>query len=131
MAMLLFVVSMTALTSCKKEAENLILGKWECVSASYTQDGETYTVSEVNGMVWEFKANGTVTASFPGDLDYDDEDVSTASYIVSDNLLTITSIDEDGEVDTETYTIKELTKTKLLLEEREDEDVASIEFKKI
>ena len=82
-------------------------------------------------MVWEFKANGTVTASFPEDIDYDEEDVSTASYVVSDNLLTITSIDEDGEVDTEIYTIKELTKTKLLLEEREDDDVVSIEFKKI
>jgi hypothetical protein len=126
MAMLLFVVSMAALTSCKKENKNLILGKWECVTASFTEDGETNSVSGVIGMVWEFKANGTVTATLPEDLD----DGDTASYVVLDNQLTITSTDEYGDIDTQTYTIKELTKTKLMLEKSHGNDLLSVEFKK-
>ena len=130
MAMLLFVISMTALTSCKKENQNLIIGKWECVTASFTEEGETYPVPGVIGLVWEFKANGTVIATLPDDLD----DGDTASYVVLDNQLTITSTDEYGDVNTKTYTIKELTKTKLMLEMFEGSsgnDLLSVEFKKI
>ena len=123
--MLLFVVSMTALTSCKKENKNLILGKWECVTASFTEDGETNPVHGVIGMVWEFKSNGTVIATLP-----EDDEGGTASYVVLDNQLTITSTDEYGDVDMQTYTIKELTKTKLMLEKSHGNDLLSVEFKK-
>ena len=130
MAMLLLVFLMTAITSCKKESQNLILGKWECVTASFTEDGETNPVPGVVGLVWEFKANGTVIATLPEDLD----DGDTASYVVLNNQLTITSTDENGDVNTKTYTIKELTKTKLMLEMLEGSsgnDLLSVEFKKI
>ena len=127
MAMLLFVISLATFTSCKKENENLILGKWECVTASFTEDGVTNSVPGVIGLVWEFKDNGTVVATLPEDLD----DGDTASYVVLDNQLTITSTDEHGDVDTKTYSIKELTKTKLMLERSHGYDILSVEFKKI
>lgn len=131
MAMLLFVFSMTALTSCNKEAENLIVGKWECTTATYTDEGSTYSVPELIGMIWEFKANGNLIGTL---LDVEDDDYTAeASYVILGNILTITSTDLDGDVDTESYVIKELTKSKLVLEDDDNEwdENAVLEFKKI
>jgi uncharacterized protein (TIGR03066 family) len=130
MVMLLFVFSMTALTSCNKEAENLIVGKWECTTATYTDEGSTYSVPELIGMIWEFKANGDLIGTL---LDVEDDDYTAeASYVILGNILTITSTDLDGDVDTESYVIKELTKSKLVLEETDEGDeTAVLEFKKI
>lgn len=130
MAMLLFVFSMTALTSCNKEAENLIVGKWECTTATYTEEGSTYSVPELIGMIWEFKANGDLIGTI---LDVEDDDYTAeASYVILGNILTITSTDLDGDVDTESYVIKELTKSKLVLEETDEwDETAVLEFKKI
>ena len=130
MAMLLFVFSMTALTSCNKEAENLIVGKWECTTATYTDEGSTYSVPELIGMIWEFKANGDLIGTL---LDVEDDDYTAeASYVILGNVLTITSTDLDGDIDTESYVIKELTKSKLVLEETDEwDETAVLEFKKI
>ena len=130
MAMLLFVFSMTALTSCNKEAENLIVGKWECTTATYTDEGSTYSVPELIWMIWEFKANGDLIGTL---LDVEDDDYTAeASYVILGNILTITSTDLDGDVDTESYVIKELTKSKLVLEETDEwDETAVLEFKKI
>lgn len=130
MAMLLFVFSMTALTSCNKEAENLIVGKWECTTATYTDEGSTYSVPELIGMIWEFKANGNLIGTL---LDVEDDDYTAeASYVILGNILTITSTDLDGDIDTESYVIKELTKSKLVLEETDEwDETAVLEFKKI
>ena len=130
MAMLLFVFSMTALTSCNKEAENLIVGKWECTTATYTEEGSTYSVPELIGMIWEFKANGDLIGTI---LDVEDDDYTAeASYVILGNILTITSTDLDGDIDTESYVIKELTKSKLVLEETDEwDETAVLEFKKI
>ena len=130
MAMLLFVFSMTALTSCNKEAEQLIVGKWECTAATYTDEGSTYSVPELIGMIWEFKANGDLIGTL---LDVEDDDYTAeASYVILGNILTITSTDLDGDVDTESYVIKELTKSKLVLEETNEwDETAVLEFKKI
>ena len=130
MAMLLFVFSMTALTSCNKEAENLIVGKWECTTATYTDEGSTYSVPELIGMIWEFKANGDLIGTL---LDVEDDDYTAeASYVILGNILTITSTDLDGDVDSESYVIKELTKSKLVLEETDEwDETAVLEFKKI
>ena len=128
--MLLFVFSMTALTSCNKEAENLIVGKWECTTATYTEEGSTYSVPELIGMIWEFKANGDLIGTI---LDVEDDDYTAeASYVILGNILTITSTDLDGDIDTESYVIKELTKSKLVLEETDEwDETAVLEFKKI
>ena len=131
MAMLLFVVSMTALTSCKKENTKLIVGRWECVTASYTEDGITQSIPALKGMVWEFKADGKVVADIS--IDHPDIDIieADATYVVSGNTLTIRSVEIDHEVETETYLIKELTNSKLILQERDNDDYLLIEFKKI
>lgn len=131
MAMLLFVVSMTALTSCKKENANLIIGKWECVTANFTDEGVTESVPYLKGMVWEFKANGKVVADVQ--IDHPDIDFieADATYVVSGDILKIKYIESDGDVENETYNIKELTKNKLVLEERDNDDLLAIEFKKI
>ena len=126
--MLLFVVSMTALTSCSK-SEKPIVGKWECIAASYTEDGETHSFTELNGMVWEFKANGTVIGIMPEDLD-NGNDLSV-TYVIIGDQLTMSYIDEDGDPEMEIYTIKELTSSKLVLEKVDGETTVTIEFKKI
>lgn len=129
MAMLLFVVSMTALTSCSKKSEKLIVGKWECIAASYTENGETQSFTDLNGMIWEFKSDGTVVASMPEDLD--DEADLKVTYVIVDDQLTMSYIDEDGDPEKETYTIKELTKSKLVIEEAIGSQSVTYEFKKI
>ena len=130
MAMLLFVVSMTTLTSCKKENTKLIVGRWECVTASYTDDGITESIPALKGMVWEFKADGKVVADVSIDLPDIDIIEADATYVVSGDVLTIKSVENDGDIDTEKYLIKELTKSKLMLEERDDDEVLVLEFKK-
>ena len=129
MAMLLFVVSMTALTSCSKKSEKLIVGKWECIAASYTENGETQSFTDLNGMIWEFKSDGTVVASMPEDLD--DEADLKVTYVIVDDQLTMSYIDEDGDLEKETYTIKELTNSKLVIEEVAEQTTVKIEFKKV
>lgn len=131
MAMLLFVVSMTALTSCKKENTKLIVGRWECVTASYTDDGITESIPALKGMVWEFKADGKVVADVSIDLQDIDIIEADATYVVSGNTLTIWSVEIDHDIETETYLIKELTNSKLVLQERDNDDYLLIEFKKI
>jgi len=129
--MLLFVVSMTALTSCNKEAQNLIVGKWECVNAFYTDEGITYPIPNVDGMIWEFKSDGKLTVTLPASIDHEiDLYNPTASYVILGDLLTITSTDEDGDVDTEVYNIKELNDTKLLLENYDGDVLVTSEFKR-
>ena len=130
MAMLLFVVSMTTLTSCKKENTKLIVGRWECVTASYTDDGITESIPALKGMVWEFKADGKVVADVSIDLPDIDIIEADATYVVSGDILTIKSVESDGDIDTEKYLIKELTNSKLMLEERDDDEVLVLEFKK-
>ncbi len=131
MAMLLFVVSMTTLTSCKKENTKLIVGRWECVTASYTDDGITESIPALKGMVWEFKADGKVVADASIDLQDIDIIEADATYVVSGNTLTIRSVEIDHDIETETYLIKELTNSKLVLQERDNDDYLLIEFKKI
>ena len=81
-------------------------------------------------MIWEFKANGDLIGTL---LDVEDDDYTAeASYVILGNILTITSTDLDGDIDTESYVIKELTKSKLVLEETDEwDETAVLEFKKI
>ena len=126
--MLFFVLLLSTITSCNKNKEELILGKWECVAASFTtDDGETYPVADAIGLIWDFKANGTVVASHINQVD----DPDTASYSLLDDVLTTTFTNEFGNSDVNSYTIKELNKNKLLLESRNEKEVLTIEFKRI
>ena len=129
--MLLFVVSMTTLTSCNKKAEHLIVGKWECTSAIHSEYSVSHSMPWLVGMVWEFKTNGDFIGIID-DLDDEYADVTVnASYVVLGNVLTITYIDEDGDFESESYLIKELTKTKLVIVDSDWDDDDVVEFKKI
>ena len=123
--MLLFAVSTTALASCKKTSEGPIVNKWSCTAVSYTEDGVTHSVPHLINMIWEFNADGTVTSSLNGETND-----GTATYAIVDNVLTITYTDDD-EIEMESYTIKELTNSKLLLEKHDDNRIIKYEFKKI
>ena len=130
--MLLFVVSMTALTSCNKEAEQLIVGKWECVSASYSDDGVTFPTPDLKGMIWQFYADGSMVVTTPEGYTHEFDLIGLSpSYIILGNLLTISYTDYDGDLESDVYVIQELTKNKLLLKENDDDDWLSVEFKKI
>ena len=122
MAMLFFVVSMTALTSCNKQA-HLIVGIWQCTTATYTDEGTTYPIPDVVRSIWEFKANGNLII-IAGE---GEDNTGTVAYVISGNLLTI-----DAFCGTQTYVIQELTKSKLVLEPIVNwAETAVIEFKKI
>ena len=126
--MLLFVLSLAALTSCKKTNEQLIIGKWECTSAIATLDNETENVSEFIGWVWLFNDNGIVTTEYHGE-ESENPVISTAKFVIDDNQLTLTSLDNE---ETKVYIIKEVTNKKLLIElPIEGNSSLSLEFKRV
>lgn len=115
MAMVLFVVGMTALTSCSKSNEERILGKWELESISLNVNGMTMQMTptqlaqlmgisleeELGKIILEFKNDGY--------LYYQDEKVE---YTVNDDQLTIKMDDGEPLV----ATITELTNKELVFE---------------
>ena len=122
MAMVLFVVGMTALTSCTKSNEKLILGKWKLEKVSATFAGQTFnmSVSELlallalegeeiddDEVILEFKNDGKVY--------FQDEGVR---YTVDDNILTL----EEDEDSTFQANIVEITKSEMTLEGKEKDD---------
>lgn len=54
-------VAVTALTSCSKDIEDLILGKWECTHSARTEASGTVTYDGKKGEIWEFKTNGVLS----------------------------------------------------------------------
>lgn len=88
-AMLLCVVTFATFTSCSKDSEDLIVGKWQC----------TYNSQSSNkvGFIWEFKSNGKMTTDDPNDLIYGTE----VEYTINGDVLTIAGLTS--------YTIDELT----------------------
>ena len=115
MAMVLFVVGMTALTSCSKSNEERILGNWELESISLNVNGMTMQLTptqlaqlmgisleeELGKIILEFKNDGY--------LYYQDEKVE---YTVNDDQLTIKMDDGEPLV----ATITELTNKELVFE---------------
>lgn len=113
--MVLFVVGMTALTSCSKSNEERILGKWELESISLNVNGMTMQMTptqlaqlmgisleeELGKIILEFKSDGY--------LYYQDEKVE---YTVNDDQLTIKMDDGEPLV----ATITELTNKELVFE---------------
>ncbi len=123
--MVLFVVSMTAVTSCSKDNANLILGKWKMTKITAYAEGvpysmsihefmEAYGESGMEDFVIEFKNDGKV---YVGDV--------AAPYSISRNTLTVV----EGE-DTVEMTIKKLTNSKLVLGHKEDDVEMAITFEK-
>ena len=120
--MVLFVVGMTALTSCTKNKEKQILGKWKLEKVSVTLGGYTIQMTtaqlaemlgeygegfeDVDEVVIEFKKDGNVY--------YQEE---SAKYVIDGEKLTLS--DSNGE--SLEATIIELTKTEMTLEGKEVE----------
>ena len=122
MAMVLCVLGMTALASCSKSKDKLILGKWELKSFSISGGGYNMEMAvedffelmgaddeEMEDIVFEFKSDGYVYMN--GDR---------APYSISgDQLIVEGSIYDDEEVEYERMTITELTEKALTLEQTE------------
>ncbi len=118
MAMVLFVVGMTALTSCTKSNEKRILGKWQLESISINIDGMSMQMTpeqfvqmlgipaeeEIGDLIIEFKNDGYVYSM--GDK---------VEYTVVDDKLTL-MMDEDGPL---AATITQLTDKEMVVEAEE------------
>ena len=128
MAMVLFVLGMTALSSCSKSKEDLIVGKWELETISATYDNQVYemdvedvaaifNLTNVEKFILEFNAKGEVIYSGMKD-----------TYTIAGDKLTIKHGDESIEMN-----IKELTSKELSLEAKAAEDGLDVilNFKKV
>ena len=126
MTMVLFVVSMTAVTSCTKDNANLIIGRWKMSKITGSSHGVTYSMSinefmeaygegDTEDFIIEFKNDGKV---YVGN--------DSSHYSVSGNKLTVT----EGEISVQ-LTIKKLTVSKLVLVQKEDDVDMAIEFQRL
>ncbi len=109
------------LTSCSKDAEDLIIGSWELVSMdmSATYMGETHnetiTPDEGESTTFTFKKDGTMQMT---DVSADGTETENGTYTVKDDQITITS--SRGE--TETYTITSIDKKAMVWNETKSDD---------
>jgi hypothetical protein len=106
------------LTSCAKDAEDLIIGTWDFVSMEMTMTYgdedpyvETITPGEGESTTYTFKKDGTFEMI---DVTADGTTTGTGTYTVKDNKITMSYTDEDGE-NTETYDIKSIDKKAMTL----------------
>ena len=135
MAMVLFVISMTTLTSCTKDNSDLIIGKWKFDKATVSFGGESMEMTAadlavmmgLNGLsedelIIEFKSDGKVYAS---------DEPEPANYTVDGNKLTVISPE-----DTFKMIISKLTNTTLIVEPEFDDEMpegakTEIRFKRV
>ncbi|MBR4774036.1 MAG: lipocalin family protein [Bacteroidales bacterium] len=102
-AMMLCIAALGLTTSCSKDNEDLIIGKWKCVSSVHQSvDPDTHELNTYNnesvGMVMEFTKDGKVTIAGGG----------TSDYSISGNTLYM----DGGRTQLE---IKKLTKKEMTL----------------
>lgn len=145
MAMVLFVIGMTALTSCSKGKDKLIIGKWEISSISISGGGynmdltmeEFYELlgadaEDAEPIVLEFRNDGKM---YMVNMDADVEE--GLPYSIDGDKLTVQVTDEEGNEEYETMIIKELTEKALTLErtgmveELDDDMTVALHFKKV
>lgn len=145
MAMVLFVIGMTALTSCSKGKDKLIIGKWEISSISISGGGynmdltmeEFYELlgadaEDAEPIVLEFRNDGKVYM-----VDTEDDVEEGLPYSIDGDKLTVQVTDEEGNEEYETMIIKELTEKALTLErtgmveELDDDMTVALHFKKV
>ena len=69
------------------------------------------------GMNWTFQSDGKLIADLVPELDIED----ITNYVINGNELRVSWVELDGDLETEFFTIKELTNSKLTLAEFEDE----------
>ena len=136
--LVLFVAvgSMAAMTSCTKDKESSIVGKWQYVNATvdiniddpelqqmldwFIQAIQQNLDEENNGLILEFKSDNTVVSTYT----YDGETTTeTDQYSVNGDKLTVGT----GEL-TEEMTIETLTSSKLVITSNESYDEDGISF---
>lgn len=99
------------LTSCSKEPEDLLIGRWELDYATSQLDGYTYDISStMRDLALEFTAEGT-WESANGDV------VRKGSWTMASDVLTLQS---DGE--TEVFHVDNLEKRSMTLSTTEMAD---------
>lgn len=122
-ALMLGLVSMVMFSSCKKDNEDLIVGKWNVTTIS--QGSQAMQLSSMGmTMVFEFTKDGKlfedVTMNFMGETMTDRQE---GTYSVDGDKLLMTA---DGE--TEEATIQSLDKKELVIFSKMlDEDFGNIE----
>ena len=135
LAMVLFVIGMTSLTSCTKDNSDLIIGKWKFDKASVSFGGESVEMTaadlaammNLNGFsedefIIEFKSDGKVYAS---------DEPEPANYTVDGNKLTVFTPEETFKMN-----ITKLTNTTLIVEPEFNDEMpegakTEIRFKKV
>ena len=98
MAMLLCVAAVATLSSCSKDNEDLIIGKWEVVKCTKTENGNVEELNSQIGKIWEFKTGGVLSC-----------DGNNTTYSISGNDIILMGGLFSG-------TITTLTKSKLVLD---------------
>ncbi len=132
LSLVLLVGAMFTLTSCKKEAKDLIIGKWNLTSATSTDAGITQALTMIlNKATFEFTENGVMTITTnTGNSMIDDIYKTSANYTVDGDKLNISLTDSTG-LDFGTATIKEITKNKMTLYTNADNMELTMGFEKI
>ena len=110
LALALAVLTFVGITSCTK-TEKMIIGSWEVTTAELIDPEEGETL-EMDGTVWTFSADNTVSVR-------DETTVSYGTYSIDDETLVLT-MSEDTEYGTlsavMTFDITEISKTKMNVE---------------
>lgn len=135
MAMVMFVVSMTALTtSCTKGKSDLILGKWKFDKAMVSYGGESMelTASDIAVMMGMEFDEQELIINFKNDgYVYGGSEEDPARYTLNDDELSIITPEETFEM-----TITKLTNSTLIVEPQFDGQMpegakAEIHFKRV
>jgi hypothetical protein len=118
-----------ALLSCKKdkeEAEPSIVGKWNLTTLFY-QDSTTPAETEDftgEGYYLDLKENLSYSVLFDGES-------GAGNYILNNNTITFNLVSGDDDItDEDTYTIKTLSNTELILEAKDATSTYQLQFKK-
>lgn len=103
LTLLLFLTSLSTLTSCKKTNYELIIGQWKRIEA--TKHGQSDEMENNIGVVWNFTSDRTMQTIFTDGITYE------TKYEIEDDILTI--IDDDSPIP---FTITKLTNNELILD---------------
>ncbi len=97
------IAAMLCFSSCTKDPEKLIVGKWKVVSARCSDQYFGDAVENDKGTTWNFKENGTFTGTM-NIMDFIGSDIS-CNYTCDDSSLELRGGDLKGTFDGESYNI--------------------------
>lgn len=132
-SLVLVLTTMFTFTSCKKDAKDLIVGKWNLTSAEASDPEAAMEMKMMlNKTTFEFTESGSMTISVSTGIPQMGDFKITASYTVDGDQLNIIMPDmEDIDPDRGLATIKEITKKKMTLYSTDGKDEITLGFDKI